>query len=100
MMAGQGVSAGGVRQSPDGSRTGVGEPVRAAALGLKAQVSACCGSERAAAAAHRRKSSPSGAGVGKWFPLGDFINYFLIVGQDDGPTDNNNTGQENIHKAE
>lgn len=49
MTAGQGVSAGGVRQSPDGSRTGVGEPVRAAALGLKAQVSACCGSERAAA---------------------------------------------------
>lgn len=47
MMAGQGVSAGGVRQSPDGSRRGVGEPVRAAALGLKAQVSACCGSERA-----------------------------------------------------
>lgn len=78
MMAGQGVSAGGVRQSPDGSRRGVGEPVRAAALGLKAQVSACCGSGRAAA--HRRKSSPSGGGVGKWFPLGDFINYFLIVG--------------------
>lgn len=70
----------------------------AAAPGLKAQVSACCGSERAservaaAAAAHRRKSSPSSGGVGKWFPPGDLINYFLIVGRDSGPTDDNNAG--------
>ncbi len=37
----------GGRRSPDGSKTGGGEPVRAV-LGLKAQVSVRCGTERAA----------------------------------------------------
>lgn len=37
----------GGRRSPDGSKTGGGEPVRAV-LGLKAQVSVRCGTERTA----------------------------------------------------
>lgn len=55
--------------------TGGGEPVRAV-LGLKAQVSMCCGTEWTAQQ-NRGSNLTTTAMWLKWFLLGDLINYFL-----------------------